>query len=86
MIIALLLPWHQARRFTNNSLTYLYIWQKLHVINGLRANILIGNNLLGPEGVFINIAAKTAYIKSCGITVLLNVCQEGLFIWRKILV
>lgn len=72
MVIALLLFWHQARRSTNNSPVYVCIWRELHLIDGLEANTLIGNNLLSPKSVFLNIAAKTAYIESCGITLLLN--------------
>lgn len=85
MVIALLLPQHQAKALHRQLSGLRMHSARIHLVDGLRANILIGNDLLGPESVSINIAAKTAHIGSCGITVLLDARQQGPFIRRKVL-
>lgn len=50
------------------SRTYTCIQRKLYLIKSLKANILIGNNIIGPKDILINISTKLAYISSYKIT------------------
>lgn len=52
---------------------YASIKYELHLVNGLRANVLVGNNILSPEGFTINISNNCAIIGSCGVTIAINV-------------
>ena len=42
-----------------------YIYQKLHIINNLRKNLLIENNIIGAKKIKIDITNKKAYILRC---------------------
>lgn len=50
------------------SLTY-----KIHLIEGLRANLLIGNNIMSLEGFIIDVKNKSVFIGSCRVTVPIDV-------------
>lgn len=41
------------------------IYCELHIVNNLRANIFIRNNIIGAKGMIINIAKEKAYIPGC---------------------
>ena len=64
---------------------YASIRCELHLVDGLRANILVGNNILSPEGFAININKNRALIRSCGVTIPINAKQRGQFFRRKLL-
>ena len=64
---------------------YASIKCELHLVNGLRANIMVGNDILSPEGFVININKNRAFIGSCGVTIPINVKQRGRFLRRKLL-
>ncbi len=69
----------------NGTAAYASVKHELHLVEGLKANIPIGNDLLKPEDVSINIAAKTAYIGSCKIKIALDAKQRGPFVRRTLL-
>lgn len=70
----------QARQQVYASIKY-----KLHLVDGFRANILVGNDILSPKGFAININKNCALIISCGVTILINARQRGQFFRRKLL-
>lgn len=45
------------------------ITREIHLVDNLKANMLIGNDILGPEAIDILISSNTAHIGSCGITI-----------------
>ena len=51
-------------------------------MDGLKANMLIGNDVLGPEEFVIDINQKKAYIGSCDVNISLQVRPRGTFIRR----
>lgn len=65
---------------------YTSIKWKLYLVNSLRANILVGNDILSLEGFVININKNRALIESCGVTIPINIKQCGEFLRRKFLV
>lgn len=67
-----LIPLYFIEKKDNGTPAYASVERELHLVEGLRANILIANDLLRPEDVSINIAAKTAYIGSFKIKIALN--------------
>ena len=45
------------------------ITRKAHIVNGLKAKMLIGVNIIKPESIDVSIARNTARINSCGINI-----------------
>lgn len=45
------------------------IYREIHLVNGLKANMLIRNDILGPEKIDILVSSSTAHIKSCNVTI-----------------
>lgn len=58
---------------------------ELHLVEGLRANMLIGNNILAPENFVLNIRLGHAVVGSCGVKIIINARQRGQFLRRKLL-
>ncbi len=51
---------------------YASISCKLHLVNGLKANMLVGNDVLYTEGFAINLSTFFALIHSCGVKIDIN--------------
>jgi hypothetical protein len=49
----------------NGKTALIYIFSKAHVVDNLRANVLVGVDLLVPMGFNIDLHAKIATIKTC---------------------
>lgn len=59
---------------------------ELHLVEGLRANILVGNDILSPEGFVLNAKMGHAVIGSCGVTIPVKAKQRGRqFLKRRLL-
>ena len=63
---------------------YASIRCKLHLVEGLRANILIGNNILTPESFVINIGLGHALIESCRVKITIKARQRGQFLKKRL--
>lgn len=64
---------------------YASIKCELHLVDGLQANILVGNDILSPEGFVININKNRVFIGSYKVTIPINAKQRGRFLRRKLL-
>lgn len=71
---------------STNRPAYAHIHRELHLINGLKANLLVGNNILATERVVINLANKSAMISSCQVTIFVAAKPRGHPVQRKVLV
>ena len=60
------------------------IRREIHIVDGLRAKMLIGNDFIGPEGITIDVAKEKAYIDSCKTSITITARQRGQFIRRKV--
>ncbi len=71
----------------NNArqLVYAFLTCEIHLVEDLRANLLIGNNIMSSEGFVIDIKEKKALISSCKVTIPINARQRGQFLARKLL-
>lgn len=54
-------------------------------MDGLRANMLIGNDIIGPEQISINVAERTALIVSCGVCIPISARQRLQPLRKKVL-
>lgn len=48
-----------------------------HLVDNLKAKTLIGMDIIGPEGMFINANARMLTIKSCDLTAPLRITPKG---------
>ena len=66
------------------EMVYASIKCELHLVKGLRANILIENNILAPEGFIINIGLGHAVVGSFGVKIMIRVRQRGQFLTKRL--
>ena len=66
-------------------MVYSALWYKIHLVEGLRANFLVGNNIMSPEAIVINLGKKTAIIGTCKVSIDVNARQRGQFLAKKLL-
>lgn len=55
---------------------YAYLTCKIHLVKGLRASLLIGNNIMSPKNFIIDVNRKSVFIRSCKVTVPIDVRQR----------
>ena len=67
------------------KLVYASLRCEIHLVEGLRANLLIGNDIMLPENFVIDIEKKTTLIESCRVTVPISARQRGQFLTKKLL-
>lgn len=48
---------------------YASIKCELYLVNSLKANILIGNNILAPKSFILNVGLRHALVRSCGVKI-----------------
>ena len=58
--------------------------RELYIIDNLRVKMLIGNDIIEPEGIIIDIANKKARINSCSTIINITARSRGEFVRRKI--
>lgn len=54
---------------STNRPAYTYIHRELPIVEGLKANLLVRNNILATERVIIDLANKSVMISSCQVTI-----------------
>ena len=87
---------HESAQFAELSLflpgeneegqkVYASIRCELHLVEGLRANILVGNDILAPERFVLNVGLGHALVGSCGVRIAIIARQRGQFLRKKLL-
>ena len=64
---------------------YASISCKLHLVDGLKANMLVSNNVLCTEGFAINLSTSSTLIHSCGMKIDINTRQHSEFLRQRAL-
>lgn len=56
-----------------------YAWthREIYLVDGLKANMLIENDIIMPEDIMIDLANTTAFITSCNIKIAITARQRG---------
>lgn len=57
---------------------------KLHLIESLRANMLISNDIIASESFVLNIGLGHAVVGSCGVKITIKARQKGQFLRKKL--
>lgn len=60
------------------------ITREIHLVDDLKAKMLIGNDFLGPEGFVINIEEKIATINSCNMEIPLQIMPKGPYVRKTV--
>ena len=63
---------------------YTSIRCKLHLVKGLRTNILIGNNILALKSFVLNVSLGHALVGSCGVKITIKARQKGQFLKKRL--
>lgn len=69
----------------NGREVYASITCELHLVDGLKANMLVGNDVLCTEGFAINLSSSSALIHSCGVSIDINARQHSKFLRHRAL-
>lgn len=72
-------------RNKSKQLVYVRVDRELYLVDGLKANMLIGNNIIGPERISIDIAEKIALVASCRVCIPINARQRLQPLMKKVL-
>lgn len=60
------------------------IVREIHLVHNLKARMLLGNNLIGPEKIVLDVTQNKAYIRSCGVTTTITSWKLGPYQRRAI--
>lgn len=71
---------------STNHPAYAHIHRELSLVDGLKANLLVDNNILATERVVIDLANKSAIISSCQMTISAAARPRGSLVQKKVLV
>lgn len=63
---------------------YTCIYHEMHLIDGLKANMLVGNDIITPEGIMIDLANSTTFITSCNVRIAITARQRGQPLRKKL--
>lgn len=64
---------------------YTSIRCELYLVEGLRANILMGNNILAPESFVLNVGLGHSLMESCRVKITFRAIQRSQFLRKKLL-
>ena len=64
---------------------YAFIKCEVHLVEGLRANILVGNDILAPESFMLNVRLGHALVGSCGVKIAIRARQKSQFPRKRLL-
>ena len=67
------------------DLVYASLQYEIYLIEGLRANLLIGNDIMSPEAMVIDLGKMTALIGACRVTINVDAKQRGQFLAKRLL-
>lgn len=65
------------RRNNAGQLVYAFLICEIHLIKDLRMNLLIDNDIIFLESFVMDVKGKSILIRSCKVTVLIDVRQKG---------
>lgn len=71
---------------SRNCLSHTYIYPKLYLVEGLKVNLLVSNNILATERMIIDLAKKTAMISNCQVTIFVITRPRYYPVQRKVLI
>ena len=71
---------------STNCPAYAHIHRKLHIVEELKANLLVGNDILAIKRVIIDLGNKSAMISSCQVTISISARPRDHLVRRKVLV
>ena len=74
-VFPLLLP--GKHKVTGKNVTAMTAPREVHIVDNLKAKMLIGMDIMVPENIDIILSTSTAYIGSCQVEILLEMRARG---------
>lgn len=71
---------------STNRLAYAYIYRELNIVEGLKANLLVGKDILAMERIIIDLVNKSTSISGCPMTISIAVRPKSHLVERKVLI
>ena len=65
----MLIPIYLRNLKRNNNKTLTYITRKIYLINNLKVNLLIKNNIMKSKKIRLDVSKNEVYINSCNIII-----------------
>ena len=81
----MLKPLYLPAKDDNDKQIVACIGWKLHIVDNLRINLLIGNNIIGAKEIKIDITNEKAFVPGCKATFLITTQQRSQFIRQELL-
>ena len=72
-----MVPFYLPGTTNNGTKAIGCIRREIYLVNNLRAKMLIGNDIISPKQIVIDIANKLARIGSCYLNIKINIYQRG---------
>ena len=63
----------------NSAFVKIFIEREIHLVKNFKINMLINNNVIASKKIFINIINRETNIRSCDVTILLNVRFKNIY-------
>ena len=60
------------------------VTHEIHLMDNLRAHLLLGNDIIGPESIKIDLVNGNAHIGSCGVDISINSKPRGQYVRRNV--
>ena len=72
-----LIPMYLPGVKTDGNKALACVTREIHLVNGLKANLLMGNDIMGPEEIVLDVSKNEARIGSCDITISISTRQQN---------
>ena len=56
---------------------YACIYREMYLVDSLKANMLVENDIIAPKSIMIHLANSTAFITSCNVRIAITAGQQG---------
>lgn len=73
----ILMPIYFLRVDKHKQLIYTCIYCKMHLVDYLKTNILVGNNIIILKGIIIDLANSITFITNCNVLIAITTRQRG---------
>lgn len=70
----------------HKQLVYACIHREMHLVNGLKANMLVGKDIIMPKSIMIDLANSITFITSCNIRIAITARERSQPLRKKLMV
>ncbi len=79
------MPIHFLEVDEHKQQVYPRIYREMQFVDGLKASMLVENDIIAPECIMINFANSIAFITSCNVRIAITTRQQGQPLRKKLI-